>query len=561
MVRRILQFFGRELGSVPQAAFLLASSGIFASLFALFRDRLLGSLYGASRPLDIYYVSFRIPDIIYTLSLFFAASTALVPVMLEKYSRSREEARDFFSGMLFILGVLLAFMALAAYVLMPYLLVYIAPGFSESEREEALYFSRILLLSPIFLGISNLVSVVVQSFRMFVAYALSPILYNIGIIGGILFLEPTFGVEGVVWGVVAGTVLHLAVGLPVLVRLKFSLVPRLPRFSKEFFSFLFHSAPRAIGLSVNQLVLVVMTAIGSTLGEGALTVFTFAMGLQAVPVTIIGLSYSVGAFPSLAASLIKKEREAFLRNFSLAFRHIVFWSLPATVLFMVLRAQIVRVIYGTGAFSWVDTRLTAAALLLFSFSVLSQGLIMLLVRAFYAAGHTFLPVKINIASSLAAVAGAFWFLDIFGRYEPVRRWFLELLRVSDIAGSAILTLPLAFSLSSIVNLALLLFFFRRVFGAYAGGIVSRSLAEAVAASVLTASTAYYALKLFAAVFNLETFLGIFMQGFLAGTAGLLVGGVALWKMENKEFFEFAAAILRKFRGEIAVISAEPERLP
>ncbi len=561
MVRRILQFFGRELQGVPQAAFFLASSGMFASLFALFRDRLLGSLYGASRPLDIYYASFRVPDIIYTLSLFFAASTALVPVMLEKYSRSREDARDFFSGMLFALGGFLALSAAAAYFLMPLALPYITPGFSESERAEVLYFSRILLLSPIFLGISNLVSVVVQSFRMFVAYALSPVLYNIGIIGGILFLEPLLGVEGVVWGVVAGTVLHLAIGIPVLVRLKFPLVPRLPRFSKESFRFLAHSAPRAIGLSVNQLVLVAMTAIGSTLGAGALTVFTFAMGLQAVPVTIIGLSYSVGAFPSLAASLVKKEKEAFLRNFSLALRHIIFWSLPATVLFMVLRAQIVRVIYGTGAFSWVDTRLTAAALLLFSFSVISQGLIMLLVRAFYAAGHTFLPVKINIASSLAAVAAAFWFLDIFQSYEPLREWFLEMLRVGDIAGSAILTLPLAFSLGSIVNLALLLFFFKRVFGAYGKGIVSRSLAEAALASVLIASTAYYALKIFALVFNLETFLGIFMQGFLAGAAGLFVGALALWKMRNKEFFEFAAAILRKFRGQIAVVSAEPERLP
>ncbi|MEK9166655.1 MAG: lipid II flippase MurJ [Patescibacteria group bacterium] len=561
MVRRILTFFGRELQSIPQAAFLLASSGLCASLFSLFRDRMLGALYGASRPLDIYYASFRVPDFIYTLSLFFAASTALVPVMLEKYSHSKKEAQTFFSGLLFMLGSLLVVMTAATYLLMPYLLPYIAPGFSAGERAEVLRFSRILLLSPFLLGISNLASVITQSFRRLGVYALSPIFYNVGIIGGIWLLEPKFGLEGIVWGVIVGAFLHLAVQLPVLKELGFSLIPRQPEFSEKFFGFLFYSAPRAIGLSVNQFVLLIMTAIGSTLGAGALTVFTFAMGLQAVPVSIIGLSYSVGAFPSLAASLIKKEKEEFLRNFSLAFRHIVFWSLPATVLFMVLRAQIVRVIYGTGAFSWVDTRLTAAALALFSFSVLSQGLIMLLVRAFYAAGYTFLPVKINVVSSVAAAAAAFWFLHIFQSYEIPRAWFLEMLRVSDISQSAVLVLPLAFSLGSLVNLLLLLVFFKRIFGKYAEGVISRSFAETIFASALVGAGAYYALQVFAAAFDLETFFGIFMQGFLSGMCGLALGALAFWKMGNKEFFEFAEALHRKFRGEVAVVSAEPERLP
>lgn len=561
MVRRILKFFGRELGSIPEAAFFLASSGIFASLFSLFRDRLLGARFGASRPLDIYYTSFRVPDFIYTLSLFFAASTALVPVLLEKYSRSREGAEKFFSGLCFVLGGFLIAMVTAGYILMPYALPYLAPGFSEVERAEVLRFSRILLLSPLLLGLSNLVSVVTQSFRRFVIYALSPIFYNTGIIIGILFFEPSFGIEGVVWGVIIGAALHFAIQLPTLFQMGFSLLPRRPDFSHKFFGFLSHSAPRAVGLSVSQLVLIVMNAIGSTLGAGALTVFTFAWGLQAVPVTIIGLSYSVGAFPALAASFVKKNSKEFFQDFSLALRHIIFWSLPATVLFMVLRAQIVRVIYGTGAFSWMDTRLTAAALLLFSLSVVSQGLIMLLVRAFYASGHTFLPVKINIISSVATVAGAVWFLKVF-RYSPEwRDWFLELLRAGDISQSAILTLPLAFSLGSLINLILLLFYFQKTFGEFGKGGISRSLMQVVVASALIGGVSYLTLQLLDGVFNLETFLGIFMQGFFAGIVGLLAGVLAFWHMQNREFFELAAAISRKFKGEVATVSAEPEHLP
>src|SRR3989344_7207374 len=95
MVENLLKFFGRELKSVPQAAFLLAVSGILADILALLRDRLLASEFGASRALDLYYVSFRIPDFIYTLSLFFAASTALIPIVLEKFSESDAKGREF----------------------------------------------------------------------------------------------------------------------------------------------------------------------------------------------------------------------------------------------------------------------------------------------------------------------------------------------------------------------------------------------------------------------------------------------------------------------------------
>src|SRR3989338_10992020 len=145
MVENLLKFFGRELKSVPQAAFLLAVSGILADILALLRDRLLASEFGASRALDLYYVSFRIPDFIYTFSLFFAASTAVIPILLEKFSEDRKGAEDFFGNIFSLFGLVTVLMVVLAYFLMPFLVPYFAPGFSAEEQGRVILLSRILL--------------------------------------------------------------------------------------------------------------------------------------------------------------------------------------------------------------------------------------------------------------------------------------------------------------------------------------------------------------------------------------------------------------------------------
>src|SRR3989344_3660831 len=561
MVYNFFSFFGSELKSVTQGAFVLAAAGILADLLSLFRDRLLASEFGASRTLDLYYVAFRIPDFIYTFSLFFAASTAVIPILFEKFSEDRKGAEDFFGNIFSLFGLVTVLLVVLAYFLMPFLVPYFAPGFSAEEQGRVILLSRILLLSPLFLGLSNLVSSVIQSFRRFYIYALSPLFYNLGIIIGIIFFLPRWGLSGIVWGVVFGAFLHLVIQLPTVFSLGFSLRPRLPKISPELIRSLKLSLPRTLGLSLNQLVLSAVTALGSTLGAGAVAVFNFATNLQSVPLSVIGLSYAVSAFPTLAASYAKNGRSEFLEHFSLAFRHIVFWSLPATVLFIVLRAQIVRVILGAGAFTWADTRLTAAALFLFSFSILSQSLIMLFIRAFYAAGHTFLPVGLNLISSAATVASAWWFLGLFQTSAAFHSWFLRTLRVGDIAESGVLILPLAISLGSLVNLILLLWYFKKNFGRFDGEAIKYSWRDSFLASFILGLAAYYSLKFFALIFDLDTFLGIFLQGFSAGILGIFAGALVLFFLKNQEFKEFAEAFREKFWKKIFVLFSEPEKLP
>src|SRR5690606_20597616 len=281
-----------------------------------------------------------------------------------------------------------------------YLAPLVAPGFGPEALSDLVSMSRILLLSPFLLGISNLFGSVTQAFQKFYAYTLSPLLYNIGIIVGILFFYPKFGLTGLVWGVVFGAFLHLLIQLPAL--LQSNILPAITfRFwDKQVKEVILTSIPRTLTLASHQITIVVLVAMATLLTPGSVSVFNFAFNLQSVPLAIIGVSYSVAAFPSLARFLSAGEMDKFKKQMLSAIRHIIVWSLPVIVLFIVLRAQIVRVILGAGEFGWTETRLTAAALSLFVLSVLAQNLVQLFIRAYYAKGETVKPLIINIFSAV-----------------------------------------------------------------------------------------------------------------------------------------------------------------
>ncbi|MBU1091384.1 hypothetical protein KKA27_00760 [Patescibacteria group bacterium] len=562
-MQKILKFLSKETRGLHQAAFILAFGSIGAKALAILRDRLLASNFGAGKTLDVYYASFRLPDLLYVFSLFLVSVTALIPLFLEKKKISIEESKRFINSVFTVFFVFLVFLTAVSFFAVPYITSMIAPGFSGEDKDILIKLSRILLLSPLFLGFSNLVAGIIQSFRRFFVYALSGVLYNVGIIFGLLFLEPIIGLKGVVCGVIIGAFAHFAIQLPSLVSLGY-----FPRFTRKIdFSgvkqVLNLSFPRALGLALNQLVLMAMTAVASLLAVGSIAVFNLASNLQTIPLGVIALSYSVAAFPSLARSFIKKEKEEFLSSISSSFSHIIFWLLPFTALFVVLRAQIVRVILGAGVFTWADTRLTAAALALFSFSLFAQGIVLLLVRAFYAAGKTKIPLIVNIISSFVIVISSVAFLSLFKNCVSVGWFFKNLLRVGDVSGASVLALPLAYSIGMILNFILLFVFFEKEFG----GIslrVKKSALQVTASSVLSGATAYFFLSIFARIFNLDIFFGIFMQGFLAGILALFAGFVFLKLTNNRELKEITLFVRKKFsyvEGKKIVAKPEPEELP
>lgn len=548
MVKRLLALFHKDVRGLHEAAYLLGLFAFLSQILALFRDRLFAASFGAGELLDAYYAAFRIPDLILIGAASVVSASILIPFLTEKMEKETDAGKGFVNAVFSAFFVGIVVVSLGAFFLTPFLVkVFFPAALSYSGFfQNTVMLTRIMLLQPILLGLSNLLGSLVQARRRFFVYAISPLLYNAGIIGGVVFLYPLLGVSGLAWGVVLGAVLHLAIQIPVVARAGLlprpTLMWRLPELRRVIAS----SLPRTVALGVSNVATLALLSIASSIGAGSIAIFTLAWNIQSVPLSIVGISYSLAAFPTLVRLFSKNGNEngEFLGAVSASLKHIVFWSLPAASLFIVLRAQIVRAILGAGAFGWTDTRLTAAAVALFALSIAAQGLVLLLVRAYYAAGETSRPLLVTIGSAALTVALGYGFSAWFSHPGSFRFFIEALLRVTDVAGTPALALPLAYSLGTLVNAALLW----RMFSARYGSLwlsARRTIFESVGASVIAGAVAYAGLNLFDNFFDLQSVVGVLIQGLLAGTLGIAAWGFTLYALGSRELSDVWATLHHK----------------
>ncbi|HWH07311.1 MAG TPA: lipid II flippase MurJ, partial [Candidatus Paceibacterota bacterium] len=364
--------------------------------------------------------------------------------------------------------------------------------------------------------------------------------YNIGIIGGTLLLYPAFGLYGIGVGVVLGAVAHVAIHIPVVFEAK--LMPRLmaprPHVIREV---LRDSAPRSLALLMSSVTLLVLSILAARTGEGGIAVLTFASNLESVPLALIGASYATAAFPVLAEQLGSKKYEEFKATLTAAARHLIFWSSAALVLFIVLRAHIVRIILGSGAFDWDATRLTAAILAILVFALVAQGFVLLASRAFYAAERSWNPLYIQVVGLVTSLLTA-WLLLYFASVYPIMTIFMEVLfRVEEVAGSSVLFVALGFTIGQLVMGVVAFITLRDVAPGVSRSLI-RPLFEGLGAAVLGGSAAYGVLTFMGTAAPLTNLFMVFTQGFVAGMVGLIVSAAVLVLLENKEFRELYATL-------------------
>lgn len=560
-MEKILKIFTKEAGSINQAAFLLGFLTLLSQILALFRDRSIAHFIGPSPSLDAYYAAFRVPDLIFICVASLASITVLIPFIVARMDGDKvtDTARKYLNDILTVFFSLMVLVALAAFFLMPYLIFFIAPGFTPVYQAKVVLLSQIMLLSPILLGLSNLFGTVTQLFHKFFIYSLSPIFYNVGIIVGVIFLYPVFGIYGLALGVVLGALMHFGVQFLASRSCNFT-----PKFSLSFASIDFKeikntaliSLPRTLGLAFNNISIIFIIAMASFLESGSISIFNFSFNLQSVPLNIIGISYAVAAFPTLAKTFSSGKKEEFKKHLKEASRAIVFWSLPVIFLFIVLRAQIVRVILGSGSFSWDNTRLVAASLAIFSVSVLAQGMITLLSRAYYATGNTRRPLVVNLSCSVLIIILSFIFVQLFQNI-PFFRYFIEsLLKVEGIPGTEVLMLPLAYSVGTILNFILQWIFIKKDFMP-SELFISRTFFQSLGASFFLGLISYLSLNVLSPVFGTTTFWGVFLQGFISGILGILTAILVLYLLQNEELKDLAQTLKTKFwRAKVIAPSQE-----
>ncbi|MBU2542504.1 murein biosynthesis integral membrane protein MurJ [Patescibacteria group bacterium] len=543
MIKKILS---SQSNSITGAAVVLGLASFVSRLIGIVRDRLFAHHFGAGDVLDAYYAAFRIPDLVYNLIIVGALSAGFIPIFLKILNpdshrgegsfeedkngkTSTEETRkklawQVTNSVINILGIILILTCGLLFIFTPQLMKFVVPGFEADKMQMTITLTRIMFLSPILLGISGIASSVLQSFKNFLIYSLTPIMYNLGIIIGVIFFVPIWGINGLAYGVILGALLHLAIQIPSLYHHGFKYQALFLWKNKHVREIGKLMIPRTLGMAVSQINLLVITILASTLTAGSIAIFNLANNLQYFPIGLIGISFAIATFPTLAKFVAENNRQEMISQLSSTIRQILFFIIPITILFLLLRAQIVRVVLGSGEFDWSDTILTANTLAFFSFSLFAQCLIPLLARAFYALCDTWTPFFVGIVSTIVNVIAALYFRQILG-----------------ISG-----LALGFSIAMIVQMSLLWLLLRKQLGTLYESKILISLYKISTASVVMAIL-IQALKIpLANLVNMTKFWGILTQGFVAGIVGLLVYLFICWFLKLEEMEHFLGSLKRRW---------------
>ncbi len=524
-----------ETSGLTAAAFVVGAASFASRLVGVLRDRTLASAFGAGQSLDVYYAAFRLPDLFYTLIILGALSAGFIPVFAEYIeTKSKDEAWRLAEHTLSVVGFVMIVVSAGLFLFAPALVPMTVPGFSPENLELTISLTRIMALSPLFFGISAVMGGVLQVMRRFLVFSLAPVLYNIGIIFGAIVFVPMLGIQGLAWGVVFGAFMHMLAQASVALRLGFRRIPfpsiRVPGIRRILYLML----PRTAGLAVTQVNLVILLALASVLSEGSIAVFHLANNLQSFPVSLFGISFSVAAFPSLARAAGAKRDEEFNELLTSSVRKILFLLIPSTAVFILLRAQIVRLALGAGVFGWTDTIRTADVLGVFAASLLVQGLVPLFARAFYAIQDTWTPLIAGLIAEGFNLLLALILRESFG----------------------IIGLAIAFSSAAYLNLILLWLLLAYKRGAIGQGTLLMSIAKSTAASFALFGFGWIARQAIGTLFPLRTFWQVALQA--TGTLVIGVGAflIVAHLVDSHELKEFRMALKKRLLKKAVVQGAE-----
>lgn len=526
-----------ETSGLTTAAIIVGGASLASRVIGVLRDRVLAASFGAGDVLDSYYAAFRLPDLLYTLIILGALSAGFIPVFADYLeNKGKDEAWRLAERVLSVVGATMILICSALVVFAPLLVPLTVPGFSPEKLETTIRLTRIMALSPLFLGLSAVMGGILQATRRFFAFALAPVLYNVGIIFGALVLSPVLGLEGLAWGVVLGAFLHLITQASVALRLGLRRIPVPSLRTEGVRRILWLMAPRTAGLAVSQINLVILLSLASVLPVGSIAVFNLANNLQSFPVSVFGISFAVAAFPNLARAAGMKREDDFREVLGSAGRKIVFLVVPATVLFFLLRAQIVRLALGAGAFDWSDTIRTANVMGIFAMSMIFQSLVPLLARAFYAIQDTWTPLVAGIVAEAFNLVLALVLRGPFG----------------------IMGLAVSFSAAAFLNMMLLWWLLYYKKGSLGEGMFTMSFAKTCAASLALFGFGWIARQALGTLFPLTTFWLVALQ-----SAGTMIVGLGAFTavailLKSEEFREFRDAAERKLFKKVPVIAGAEE---
>lgn len=392
------------------SAAIVGGAFVLSRVLGLVREAVIASRFGTTSQYDVYVTAFGIPDTLFLIIIGGAVGSAFIPVFTGLMSKGKESQAWHLASTLMNASVVLLslggiIMGLAAPALVGAIIL---PARPPDQQQLAVGLTRVLLLSPLFMGLGGWAMGILNARQHFLLPAIAPIAYNLSIIAGALFLAPTMGVFGLAWGVVAGALLHFGVQLPGLVRVGMRYSFRLKLSDEGVKQVGLLMLPRILGQGAFQVNIIAMRSIGSFLAAGRIAAFNYAYLLMILPHGVFALSLATVTFPTMAAQYAEKDLNGLRRTLARAVRVLLFLVIPSAVGLLMLRSQIVVSIFQFGAFKQSSTELVASALGYFALGLVAYAVVEVLTRAYYALHDTRTPVMVSLVTVALNLGLAAW---------------------------------------------------------------------------------------------------------------------------------------------------------
>ncbi len=410
----------QQQSTILSAATIITIATVLSALSGLVVKRTLISLFftdpANQQALEAFWVAFQVPDMMFQLIILGALSAAFIPIFTEQKQLSHERAFRMSSIMMNLL--LLIFFAIGTAIFIfarPITVWRTGAEFTPLQIDVVTNLTRIMLIAQFFFGISNFLSGMLQAFQRFIMPAIAPIVYNLGILLGVLFFHQQLGIYAGGVGVVVGAFLHMAIQLPLAWKLgfrpSFSLDISFPGIT-EFFTLM---PPRIFAIGANEVRKLLLGFFATDAGQFGFLIMHLALTLMVIPIRFCGVPISQASLPFLTEESSQEKLDRFRGLVLQSLHQIAFLAYPASVLLLILRLPAVRLVFGTANFPWEQTRATAQLVAFLAISVTAQALVQLLIRAFYALKDTITPLMVSVFDVFlyaGLVAGLLYFTSL-----------------------------------------------------------------------------------------------------------------------------------------------------
>ncbi len=383
---------------MARSAVIIGVAFLASRVLGLLREIILANRFGTSSDYDAYVSAFRIPDLLFLVIMSGAFGAAFIPVFGGLLAKGEKENADrLASAVITWTALTTVVLGLITFALAgPLMRTVVAPDLPPAAMDLAIQTMRMLLLSPLLLGMGIAAKGILETHLQFTLPALAPVVYNLAIVLAAIFLAPEYGIEGVTFGVLIGAILHVGIQIPGVVRTGLVFRPTLSRNVAGLSEVGVLLLPRVVGQAAFQINFVAVNHFASQAGEGSVSGLNYAWQMLMLPNGVLALSIGTVVFPTMAAQWELGEIDEFRNTLQRGLRPLLFLLIPATIGLFEFRTSLFQTIFQSGNFDANSTILASEPLAFLSLGLIWYGLVEVLARTFYAMKDTVTPVAAGI---------------------------------------------------------------------------------------------------------------------------------------------------------------------